>query len=115
MARPDAHSDFIFAVAGEEFGLLFCLAIVVLFVFAVIRGLVRISGEKNLFVVLAVSGLLVQFGLQAIVNMASSLQLIPPKGMTLPFISYGGSSTLALAIGMGAVLALTRKGSGTRL
>lgn len=112
---PDAHSDFIFAVAGEEFGLLFCLAIVVLFVFAVIRGLVRISGEKNLFVVLAVSGLLVQFGLQAIVNMASSLQLIPPKGMTLPFISYGGSSTLALAIGMGAVLALTRKGSGTRL
>ena len=112
---PDAHSDFIFAVAGEEFGLLFCLAIVVLFVFAVIRGLVRIHGEKNLFVVLAVSGLLVQFGLQAIVNMASSLQLIPPKGMTLPFISYGGSSTLALAVGMGAVLALTRKGSGTRL
>ena len=112
---PDAHSDFIFAVAGEEFGLLFCLAIVVLFVFAVIRGLVRISGEKNLFVVLAVSGLLVQFGLQAIVNMSSALQLIPPKGMTLPFISYGGSSTLALAIGMGAVLALTRKGSGTRL
>lgn len=109
---PDAHSDFIFAVAGEEFGLIFALLIVGLYAFIVLRGLYRVTGERNLFVVLAVSGLLVQFGLQALINMASALQLMPPKGMTLPFISYGGSSTLALAIGMGFILALTRKGSG---
>ncbi|MDP2698628.1 putative lipid II flippase FtsW [Thalassospira sp.] len=109
---PDAHSDFIFAVAGEEFGLLFCLLMVGVFVFIMIRGLSRLMGERNLFVVLAVTGLLVQFGLQALINMASALQLMPPKGMTLPFVSYGGSSTVALAIGMGFILALTRKRTG---
>ncbi|MBT3359394.1 MAG: putative lipid II flippase FtsW [Rhodospirillales bacterium] len=109
---PDAHTDFIFAVAGEEFGLLVCLLIVVLFAFVVLRGFARILREENLFIVLAVAGLLVLFGLQAIINMASSVHLMPPKGMTLPFISYGGSSIIALALTMGIVLALTRSRPG---
>ena len=78
----------------------------------VLRGFVRMLQETNLFVVLAVAGLLIQFGLQALINMGSTLHLIPTKGMTLPFISYGGSSLLALAIGMGMVLALTRRRFG---
>jgi cell division protein FtsW len=106
---PDAHADFVFAVAGEEFGLVVCLVILGLFAFVVMRGLVRLLGETDLFVVLAATGLLTQFGLQAFVNMASSLHLIPTKGMTLPFVSYGGSSVLAIAMGMGMLLALTRK------
>jgi cell division protein FtsW len=105
---PDAHADFIFAVAGEEFGLFTCLIIVSLFAFVVLRGFGRLLHETNLFVLLAGTGLLVQFGLQAIINMASTLRMMPTKGMTLPFISYGGSSTLALALGMGMVLALSR-------
>ncbi|MEQ8287022.1 putative peptidoglycan glycosyltransferase FtsW [Thalassospira sp.] len=109
---PDAHSDFIFAVAGEEFGLLFCILVVGVFTFIIMRGLSRLMGERNLFVVLAVSGILVQFGLQAVINMASTLQLVPPKGMTLPFVSYGGSATIGIAVGMGFVLALTRKRPG---
>jgi cell division protein FtsW len=109
---PDAHADFIFAVAAEEFGLIACLIIVGLFAFVVMRGFSRVLQETNLFVLLAATGLLVQFGLQAIVNMSSTLHLMPTKGMTLPFISYGGSSLLALAIGMGMVLALTRKRYG---
>ena len=106
---PDAHADFVFAVAGEEFGFIVCLVILALFAFVVVRGLVRLLGETDLFVVLAATGLLAQFGLQAFVNMASSLHLIPTKGMTLPFVSYGGSSVLAIALGMGMLLALTRK------
>ncbi len=106
---PDAHADFIFAVAGEEFGLVLCLVLVGLFAFVVLRGFARVIKDKDLFVLLAVSGLLVQFGLQAIINMASATNLMPPKGMTLPFISYGGSSALALAYAMGMVLALTRE------
>ena len=109
---PDAHADFVFAVAGEELGLILTLVIVILFAFIVLRGLVRTMGENNLFVLLAVSGLLIQFGLQTLINMASSLQLIPTKGMTLPFISYGGSSLLAIAMGIGMVLALTRRRHG---
>jgi len=105
---PDAHADFIFAVAGEEFGLLMTLMVVALFAFIVLRGFVRVFRESDLFIQLAVAGLLVQFGLQAIINMASTLNLMPTKGMTLPFISYGGSSMFALALGMGMVLALTR-------
>lgn len=105
---PDAHTDFILAVAGEEFGLLLCLLIVALFAFVVIRGFARVFKDSDFFVVVAVAGLLTQFALQAIINIASTTNLIPPKGMTLPFISYGGSSTLALALGMGMVLALTR-------
>ncbi len=109
---PDAHADFVFAVAGEELGLVTCLIIVALFAFIVLRGFSRLLQENNLFVVLAATGLLVQFGLQAVVNMASSLQLMPPKGMTLPFLSYGGSSLLALGLGMGMALALTRRRYG---
>jgi cell division protein FtsW len=106
---PDAHSDFIFAVAGEELGLFACLIILALIGFVVLRGLARTFNDTNLFVLLAAGGLLVQFGLQALINMASTLHLMPTKGMTLPFISYGGSSLMALAIGMGMVLALTRR------
>jgi cell division protein FtsW len=106
---PDAHADFVFAVAGEEFGLVVCLVILALFAFVVVRGLIRLLGETDLFIVLASAGLLTQFGLQAFVNMASTLHLIPTKGMTLPFVSYGGSSVLAIALGMGMLLALTRR------
>ena len=109
---PDAHADFIFAVAGEEFGLVLCLIMVALFAFVVLRGFSRVLRDNDLFVLLAVTGLLVQFAIQAIINMASNINLMPPKGMTLPFVSYGGSSTLALALGMGMVLALTRERPG---
>jgi len=111
---PDAHADFIFAVAGEEFGLVLCLILVALFAFVVLRGFSRVLKSGDLFVLLAVAGLLVQFAVQAIINMASNINLMPPKGMTLPFVSYGGSSTLALALGMGMVLALTRERPGAR-
>jgi cell division protein FtsW len=106
---PDAHADFVFAVAGEEFGMLVCVLLLCLFAFIVLRGLVRLLAENDLFVILAATGLVVSFGLQACVNMASSLHLIPTKGMTLPFISYGGSSALSVALGMGMLLALTRR------
>lgn len=109
---PDAHADFIFAVAGEELGLVACLAIVALFAAVVLRGLSRMLQESNLFIVIAVTGLLVQFGLQAIIHMASTLHLMPTKGMTLPLISYGGSSMLGIALCMGMVLALTRRRAG---
>jgi cell division protein FtsW len=112
LTLPDAHADFVFAVAGEELGLVVCLVIVALFAFVVLRGFARLLQEGNLYVVLAGTGLLVQFGLQAIVNMASALHLMPTKGMTLPFISYGGSSLLALGLGMGMMLALTRRRFG---
>jgi cell division protein FtsW len=109
---PDAHADFIFAVAGEEFGLIACLVLLGLFASIVLRGFSRALREDDLFIMLASAGLLVQFGLQVIINIGSTLNMIPPKGMTLPFVSYGGSSTLALAIGMGMMLALTRERSG---
>ena len=105
---PDAHADFVFAVMGEEFGLVLCLAVLGLFAFIVLRALLRLLRERDLFVVLASAGLVASFGLQAFVNMASSLRLIPTKGMTLPFVSYGGSSVIAVALGMGMLLALTR-------
>ncbi|WP_192912493.1 FtsW/RodA/SpoVE family cell cycle protein [Paracraurococcus ruber] len=111
---PDAHADFVFAVAGEEFGFILCALILLLFGFIVVRGLWRLMAETDMFVVLAATGLLAQFGLQAFVNMASTLHLIPTKGMTLPFVSYGGSSVLAIALGMGMLLALTRR-RGPRL
>jgi cell division protein FtsW len=106
---PDAHADTVFAVAGEEFGMILCLIILGLFAFIVLRGLLRLLAEADLFVVLAATGLVASFGLQAFVNMASTLHLIPTKGMTLPFLSYGGSSALAVALTMGMLLALTRK------
>jgi cell division protein FtsW len=108
---PDAHADFVFAVAGEEFGMLICLVILTVFAFIVLRGLLRLLKEQDLFVLLSCTGLITGFGLQAFVNMASALKLIPTKGMTLPFISYGGSSVIAVALGMGMLLALTRRRS----
>ncbi len=112
MSIPDAHADFVFAVAGEELGLLWCLVIVALFAFIVLRGFWRMREDSSLFVVLATSGLLIEFGLQTVINLASTLHLMPAKGMTLPFISYGGSSLWALAFGMGMLLSLTRKRFG---
>ena len=109
---PDAHADFVFAVAGEEFGALVGLVIITVFGFLVLRGYLRLISEVDLFVLIAAAGLLAQLGLQSFVHMASSLQMIPAKGMTLPFISYGGSSLLALSLGMGMMLALTRKRPG---
>jgi cell division protein FtsW len=106
---PDAHADFVFAVAGEEFGMLICLVILAVFAFIVLRGLLRLLKEQDMFIVLSCTGLVTGFGLQAFVNMASTLKLIPTKGMTLPFISYGGSSAIAVALGMGMLLALTRR------
>ena len=102
------------AVAAEEYGLIFCLILTALFAIIVLRGFYLIFKDKNLFTLLAVSGLLVQFGLQALINIASSLSLIPTKGMTLPFISYGGSSLVSLGFGMGIVLALTRSTNTTK-
>ncbi|HEX2580368.1 MAG TPA: putative peptidoglycan glycosyltransferase FtsW [Dongiaceae bacterium] len=109
LVLPDAHSDFVFAVAAEEFGLLICLGVVILFAFIVLRSFTRLLNENNLFILLAVAGIATSFGLQSLVNMASSLHLMPTKGMTLPFISYGGSSIIAVGIEAGMLLALTRK------
>lgn len=109
LVLPDAHADFVFAVAGEEFGLVVCLILVALFAFIVLRALSRLLGEHNHFIILAATGLVTSFGLQAIVNMASTLHLMPTKGMTLPFISYGGSSIVAIGLGVGMLLALTRR------
>jgi cell division protein FtsW len=106
---PDAHTDFVFPVVAEEFGLVMCVVIIATFAFVVLRGLLRLAAERDMPVALAAAGLLTQFGLQAFINMGSSLHLIPTKGMTLPFVSYGGSSAVALAIGMGFLLALTRR------
>jgi cell division protein FtsW len=106
---PDAHTDFIFAVVGEEYGAVACLGLVALFAYIVLRAMGRIIDEPDSFTRLAVTGLSVLFGLQALINMAVNVGLMPPKGMTLPFISAGGSSTLAIALGMGLVLALTRR------
>ena len=106
---PDAHTDFIFAVAAEEFGVIACIVIIGLFGFIVVRGFARAMRGRDLFAVIAVSGLLAQFGFQALINMGVAIRLLPAKGMTLPFLSYGGSSAMATAIGLGMVLALTRE------
>ena len=106
---PDAHTDFIFAVAAEEFGLILCLILVGLYAAVVIRAMLISLKDNNLFIILSSAALSASFGLQGIINMASSLHLMPTKGMTLPFISYGGSSILATALGMGMLLAITRK------
>lgn len=106
---PDAHTDFIFAVAGEEYGVWMCLIIIILFAVIIVRALKSSLRETNLFVMYAEVGLAASLGLQAFVNMASSLHIIPTKGMTLPFISYGGSSLLASAMEIGMLLALTRQ------
>lgn len=107
-ALPDSHTDFIFAVAAEEFGVIFCMAIVLIFGFVVIRSLVHAAREEDEFTKLAIVGLALQIGAQAMINIGVTLQLLPAKGMTLPFISSGGSSMMATAIGVGFLLALTR-------
>jgi cell division protein FtsW len=105
---PDSHTDFVFAVAAEEFGIILCLALVALFAFIVIRTLSRAYANDDMFARFAASGLAILFGVQAAINISVNLQLIPAKGMTLPFISYGGSSIISLAYGVGMMLALTR-------
>jgi cell division protein FtsW len=106
---PEPHTDYIFSVIGEEFGLIACLAIAFLYLTIVARVLVKLLDEDSPFAILAAAGLVIQFGLQALINMAVNVQIAPSKGMTLPFISYGGSSMLALSIGMGLLLAFTRR------
>ncbi|MBC7986938.1 MAG: putative lipid II flippase FtsW [Sphingomonadaceae bacterium] len=106
---PEPHTDYIFAVIGEEFGMIACLAIALIFAAIVVRVFVRLLHEENLFYLLASAGLATQFAMQALINMAVNLQLAPSKGMTLPFISYGGSSLIALSIGFGLLLAFTRR------
>ena len=106
---PDSHTDFVFAVAAEEFGIILCLALLALFVFIVIRALSRAYASEDLFSRFAAAGLAIMFGIQASINMAVNLHLMPAKGMTLPFISYGGSSMISLAYGVGMLLALTRQ------
>ncbi|HYE29366.1 MAG TPA: putative peptidoglycan glycosyltransferase FtsW [Allosphingosinicella sp.] len=106
---PEPHTDYIFSVIGEEFGIIACLAIAATYLVIVARVLIRLLHEEDKFVVLAAAGLVCQFGLQALINMAVNVQIAPSKGMTLPFISYGGSSMVALSIGMGLLLAFTRR------
>src|SRR5438132_164087 len=105
---PDSHTDFVFAVAAEEFGIILCLMLLALYAFIVIRALSRAYSNEDMFARFAASGLAILFGVQGAINMAVNLQLIPAKGMTLPFISYGGSSIISLAYGVGMLLALTR-------
>jgi len=106
---PDAHTDFIFAVTAEEFGIIVCLGLLLLFAFIVLRGLMLARRSEDTFCRLAATGLILMFGLQAAINMMVNVHLMPAKGMTLPFISYGGSSLLSLALGMGFLIALTRR------
>lgn len=112
---PDAHADYVFSAAAGEFGILFCLCLVALIVFIVLRALYGAQKQQTLYARLAVATLAIQFGLQCAINLAVNLNLIPPKGMTLPFVSYGGTSTIAIAFGMGLMLALTRKRPEERL
>ena len=105
---PDAHADFIFAVSGEELGFIMTLVLVGLFAFVVLRGLRHAMESEDMFAILACGGLLTMVGLQAFIHMGSSLHLLPTKGMTLPYISYGGTSLLSIGFAFGAVLSLTR-------
>lgn len=112
---PDAHADYVFSAAAGEFGILFCLCLVALIGFIVVKALIGAQQQSSLFARLAASTLAIQFGLQSGINLAVNLNLIPPKGMTLPFVSYGGTSMLAVAFGMGLMLAFTRKRPEERL
>ncbi|MDR2158083.1 MAG: putative lipid II flippase FtsW [Holosporaceae bacterium] len=106
---PDAHADFVFSVLGEEFGFFVCVLVIVIIAFIVVYGMLKTVKENNLFVILSSVGLLAQFGLQSFINIASTLHIIPTKGMTLPFMSYGGSSMIASSIAIGMILALGKK------
>ncbi len=112
---PDSHTDFVFAVVAEEFGIVVCLILVLIFAVIVMRGLMLAFKRKNTFERLAIAGLVTQIGVQAFINMGVNLQLLPAKGMTLPFISYGGSALLAAAITIGFLLALSRQRAGPRV
>jgi cell division protein FtsW len=105
---PDSHTDFIFSVAAEEFGIVFCMVIVAIFAFVVMRGLNHAFKERNDFTRFAVAGLVLQIGIQSMINIGVNLELLPAKGMTLPLISYGGSSMIAICVTAGFILALTR-------
>lgn len=105
---PDAHADYVFSAAAGEFGILFCLVLVGLIAFIVIRAMMGAQRQTSLFARLAASTLAIQFAMQSGINLAVNLNLIPPKGMTLPFVSYGGTSMIAIAFGMGLMLAFTR-------
>jgi cell division protein FtsW len=109
LGLPEAHTDYIFSVIGEEFGLLVCAVVVMVYLALIVRVLLRLVDEDDLFTVLAASGLIAQLGGQAFINILVNLQLFPSKGMTLPLISYGGSSTIALCLGVGFLLAITRR------
>lgn len=115
LVLPDAHADFIFSVAAEEMGAIFTCTLVALYLFVVLRGANRALGSNDIFIVTASAGLLTMFGVQALIHMGSSLHLLPAKGMTLPFISYGGSSFWAISIAMGVVLGLTRRQGRTSI
>ncbi len=106
---PEPHTDYIFSVIGEEFGIIACLAIAILYMTIVARVMIRLLHEEDKFLVLAAAGLVTQFGLQALINMAVNVHIAPSKGMTLPFISYGGSSMVALSLGFGLLLAFSRR------
>src|SRR5262249_1656635 len=112
---PESHTDFVFAVAAEEFGIVLCLMLVALFAFIVLRALSHAMRNEDPFRRFAAAGLAMLFGLQSAINMRVNLHLMPAKGMTLPFISYGGSSMISLAWGMGMLLALTREHPRTEL
>lgn len=105
---PDSHTDFIFAVAGEEFGAIICVIVIFTFAFIVVRSLLKLINEEDKFTQFAATGIIAQFGLQSMINIGVTLNVLPTKGMTLPFISYGGSSTLAIAVAMGMLLGFTR-------
>lgn len=109
MRLPEAHTDYIFSVIGEEFGLLVCGFVLLLYVAIITRALIRLTDEDNLFALMAGAGLACQIGGQAFINMLVNLQLFPSKGMTLPLVSYGGSSTLAVCLTVGLLLAITRR------
>lgn len=109
MALPEAHTDYIFSVIGEEFGLVACAIVIVLYLAVLARVLLRLVDEEDLFTVLAATGLVAQFGGQAFINILVNLQLFPSKGMPLPLVSYGGSSTVAICASIGLLLAITRR------
>ncbi|MEP1607213.1 MAG: FtsW/RodA/SpoVE family cell cycle protein, partial [Marinomonas sp.] len=109
MNLPEAQTDYIFSVIGEEFGLIVCALVVILYLALVLRVLLRLFDEENLFILLAGAGLITQIGGQAMINILVNLQLFPSKGMTLPLISYGGSSTIAVCLTFGLLIAITRR------
>jgi cell division protein FtsW len=106
---PDSHSDFVFSVIGEEFGFILCLLVIALFLVLIIRSIITIMESSSIFSFSAVFGIVFQISMQILINICTSLSIIPTKGMTLPFISYGGSSMLASAVGVGIILALTKR------